>query len=244
MTTHKPHPTRAAAAGYTFQLHTISPCRAQCSHTLVLCSLLPPPPPPLIRLTKNKLHRAHPSPHPFPPPPTTTTPTFPACFLISIINRGGGQPRCHNRSCQRCSSIPGLCSWAEGSPGPKGTLLLYGAGGEGGGWGSPFPPWDHQERQCPHSPSLWTGDGAPLSLPIDSSMGFRASPIGWTQTGGRPRCHRSPLTIGRGGGRKEGLLGWGGGGADVLTVSGSAEGKIPTKEGVQILWEIYWPRHI
>lgn len=36
----------------------------------------------------------------------------------------------------------------------------------------------------------------------------------------------------------------GGGGADVLTVSGSAEGKIPTKEGVQILWEIYWPRHI
>lgn len=36
----------------------------------------------------------------------------------------------------------------------------------------------------------------------------------------------------------------GGGGADVLTVSGSAEGKIPTKEGVQILWEIYWPHHI
>lgn len=26
--------------------------------------------------------------------------------------------------------------------------------------------------------------------------------------------------------------------ADVLTVSGSMEGEIPTKEGVQILWEI------
>lgn len=31
---------------------------------------------------------------------------------------------------------------------------------------------------------------------------------------------------------------------DVLKVSGSAEGKIPTKEGVQILWEIFWPLNI
>lgn len=49
----------------------------------------------------------------------------------------------------------------------------------------------------------------------------------------------------QGGGKEGGVVGMGGGGgADVLTVSGSAEGKIPTKEGVQILWEIYWPRHI
>lgn len=77
-------------------------------------------------------------------------------------------------------------------------------------------------------------------------MGFRAAPKGWIQTGGHPQCHHSPLTMGWGGRegkrrrRKRGV----GGGADVLTVSGSAEGKIPTKEGVQILWEIYWPHHI
>lgn len=165
LTTHKPHPTRAAAAGYTFQLHTISPCRAQCSHTLVLCSLLPPPPPPLIRLTKNKLHRAHPSPHPFPlpPQPPPLPGGFPACFLISIINRGGGQPRCHNRSCQRCSSIPGLCSWAEGSPGPKGTLLLYGAGGEGEVGGLLSHPGTTRRGDAPTAP-LSGQVTVPLSL--------------------------------------------------------------------------------
>lgn len=33
-------------------------------------------------------------------------------------------------------------------------------------------------------------------------------------------------------------------GADVLTVSGSLEGKMDTKSDVQILWEIYWPLKI